>query len=85
MTRNKGRPNMTRKKGRLNMTRKKQAGKESVKVGLRSEDELSRSKWSVGINQIVAGLRWIWPPSLVEYDRFQTLVSLSILFSSHMI
>ena len=27
-----------------------------MKVGLRREDALCRSKWSVGINQIAAGL-----------------------------
>ena len=30
---------------------------ESMKVGLRIEDELCRSKWSVGVNKIAAGLR----------------------------
>ena len=43
----------------------KQVEEESVKVGLRRRDALCRSIWSVGVNQIVAGLRWIWPPSLV--------------------
>ena len=33
--------------------------------GLRREDALCRSKWSVGVNQIADGLRCIWPPSLV--------------------
>ena len=33
------------------------AGQKSVKrVGLRREDVVYRSKWSVGINQIAAGL-----------------------------
>ena len=54
-----------RKKRRLKRTWKKQVDKESVKVGLRREDALFRSKWSVGINQIGARLRRIWPPSLV--------------------
>ena len=30
---------------------------ESVKVGLRREVELCRSKWGVGVNQTAAGLR----------------------------
>ena len=44
-----------RKKGRLKRTWKKQVEEESVKVGLRREDALCRSKWSVGVNQIAAG------------------------------
>ena len=46
-----------RKYGRMQRTWKKQAEEESVKVGLRREDALYRSKWSVGINKIAAGLR----------------------------
>ena len=46
-----------RKKGRPKRTWKKQAEEESVMVGLRREDVLCRSMWSVGINQIAAGLR----------------------------
>ena len=34
---------------------KKQVGEESVKVSLRREDALCRSRWSVGVNQIAAG------------------------------
>ena len=45
------------KKGRPKRTWKKQVEEESVKVGLRREDTLCRSKWSVGINQIGARLR----------------------------
>ena len=46
-----------------------------MKVGLRREDALCRSKWSVGVNEIVAGWR---PPSLVgDATRFYALVSLS--------
>ena len=30
---------------------------ESVKIGLRREDALCQSKWSVGMNQIADGLR----------------------------
>ena len=30
---------------------------EIVKIDLRREDALYRSKWSVGVNQIAAGLR----------------------------
>ena len=44
-----------RKKGRQKRTWKKQVEEESVKVCLRMEDALCRSKWSV--NQIKAGLR----------------------------
>ena len=36
-----------------------------MKVGLRREDALCRSKWSVGVYQFAARLRLIWPPSLV--------------------
>ena len=36
---------------------KKQVEEECVKVGLRREDALCRSKWSVVVNQIAAGLR----------------------------
>ena len=46
-----------RKKGRLKRTWKRQDEEECVKVGLRGEDALCRSKWSVGINQIAAELR----------------------------
>ena len=35
---------------------KKQVEEESMKVGLRREDALCRSKWSVGVNKIAAGL-----------------------------
>ena len=45
------------KYGMLKRTCKKQVEEKSVKVGLRREDALCRSKWSVGVNQIVAGLR----------------------------
>ena len=46
-----------RKKGRPKRTWKKQVEEESVKVGLRMEDVLYRSKWSVDVNQMAAGLR----------------------------
>ena len=45
------------KKWRLKRTWKKQVVEESVKVGLRREDALYRSMWSVDVNQIAAGLR----------------------------
>ena len=45
------------KKGRLKRTWKKQVEEECVKVGLRREYALYRSKCSVGVNHIVAGLR----------------------------
>ena len=38
-------------------TWKKQVEEESVKVGLRREDALYRSKWSVSVIQIAAGFR----------------------------
>ena len=41
-----------RKKGRPKRTWKKQVDEESVKVGLRREDALCRSKWSVGVNKM---------------------------------
>ena len=46
-----------RKKGRPKRTWKKQFEVESVMDSLRREDALCRSKWSVGVNQIAAGLR----------------------------
>ena len=46
-----------RKKGRHKRTWKKQVEEESLKFGLRREDEPCRSKWSIGVNQIAAGLR----------------------------
>ena len=53
-----------------------------MKIGLRRENTLCRSKWSVGVNQIAAGLRWICPPSLVgDAIRFCTLVCLSLSMS----
>ena len=45
------------KKGRLNFTCNKQVEDECVKVGLRREDAFCQSRWNVGVNQIVAGLR----------------------------
>ena len=39
------------------MTWKRQGGEESVKVGLRRGDALCRSKWSVSVEKIAAGLR----------------------------
>ena len=46
-----------RKKGRPKGTLKGQVEEESVKVGFRMEDALCRSKWSVRVIQIAAGLR----------------------------
>ena len=45
------------KKGRPKRTWKKQVEEESVKVGLRREDALCRSKLSVDVYEIAAGLR----------------------------
>ena len=47
------------------MTLKNLAEEESVKVSLGWEDAFCRSKWSVGVIQIAAGLLCIWPPSLL--------------------
>ena len=46
-----------RRKGRPKRMWKKQVEEESMKVGLRRKDTLCRSKWSVGVNKIAAGLR----------------------------
>ena len=46
-----------RKKGISKRTWKKLVEEESMKVGLRREDALCCSKWSVDINKIAAGLR----------------------------
>ena len=46
-----------RKKGRPKWTWKKQVEEKSVKIGLRREDALYQSKWSVGVKQISTGLR----------------------------
>ena len=46
-----------RKKGRPKRTWKLQVEEESVKVGLRREDVLCRSKWSVKVSKIAFGLR----------------------------
>ena len=45
------------KKGRPKRTWKRQVEEESVKIGLRRKDALCRSKLSVDINKICAGLR----------------------------
>ena len=46
-----------RKKGKPRRTWKKQVEEESMKVGLRRKDAFCRSKWSVIVNKINAGLR----------------------------
>ena len=46
-----------RKKRRPKKTLKKQVEEESVRDGLSRKDALCRSKWSVGTNLIVTGLR----------------------------
>ena len=46
-----------RRKGMLKRTWNKQVEEESVMVGLRKGNPLCLSKWSVGVNQIAAGLR----------------------------
>ena len=60
----------------------------SMKGGLRREDVLRGSKWSVGVDKISAGLRCIWPatpvgelPDLTHYSLFQKL-SLRTLLSN---
>ena len=37
-----------------------------MKVGLSRENALCLSKWCVDVNQIAAGLRCIWLPSLLK-------------------
>ena len=54
-----------RKKGRLKRTFKRHVEEKYIKVGLRRKDSLRRSNWRVGVNKIAAGLRLIWPPSLI--------------------
>ena len=44
------------KKRRLKRTWKKQVVEEGMKVGLRRKEALCRSKWSVGVDRITAGL-----------------------------
>ena len=46
-----------RKKGKPKRTWKKQVEEESMKVGLRRKDAIYRSKWSVVVHNIAAGLR----------------------------
>ena len=46
-----------RKKGRPKRTWKGQVEEESMKVDMRRKDAHCRSKWSVGVNNIAAGLR----------------------------
>ena len=46
-----------RNKGRPKRTWKRQAEESSMNVGLRMEDALCRSRWSVGVNQIATRLR----------------------------
>ena len=46
-----------RRKKRPKRTWKMQFGEENMKVGLKRKDALCRSKWSVGVNKIVGGLR----------------------------
>ena len=53
----KGRKEGQRRKGRPKRTWKKQVDKECATVGLRMKDAHYRSKWSVGVNLIAAGLR----------------------------
>ena len=36
-----------------------------MKAGIRRKDALCRSKWSASVNNIAAGLRRIWPPTLI--------------------
>ena len=57
--------------GQRRKGRKEQVEEDSVKVGFRREDVFCRSGWCVGINKIAAGLRRIWPTSLVgDTTRF---------------
>ena len=60
-----------RKKGRSKRMWNGHVEEEGMEVGLRRDDALCRSKWSVGVNMIAAGLISIWPPSLIgDATRF---------------
>ena len=68
-----------RKNGRPKRKWEKQVDEESLKIGLRRKDALCRSRWSVGVDQIAAGLRSIWPPLLVlDPTTFYASVCLSL-------
>ena len=54
-----------KKKWILKRISKKQIEEESMIVGLRREDAIFHSRWSIGINLIAVELRRICPPSLV--------------------
>ena len=60
------------KKGRPKRSLKKQVDEESMKVGLRREDALCRSKWSVGVNKIVA-LFEVNQATLTSWGYYQIL------------
>ena len=56
-------------------TWKMQVEEEITKVGLRKEDTLRKTKWSVGVNMIADGLNRIWPAQFVlNTTTFYTLV-----------
>ena len=68
-----------REKGSPKRMWKRQVEEKSVKVGLRRNDAVYRSKLSVGVKKIAAGLRCIWPPSFIgDTTRFKTLVCVSL-------
>ena len=56
-----------------------------MKIGIRREDVLCRSKWSVGINQIAAGfaLNLATPTSWGHYQILNIGVSLSHIASKY--
>ena len=56
-----------------------------MKVGVRRDDAIGLSKWSVSDYLSTNRLRRIWPPSfVVDAVNFLTLMSLSLLFQQHM-
>ena len=60
-----------RKKERQKRTWKKQVEEVSVKIGLKKEDALNRSQWSVGVDQFCCWVEVIWSPSFVlDTTRF---------------
>ena len=63
-----------RKKGRPNRTWKKLVEEESVKVGLRREDALCRSKWNVGMVEVnLATLTCLRCCQILSIDVFLSL------------
>ena len=49
---------------------------------MRREDAFCRSKWSVDVNQITAGLRLIWPPLLIG-DTIIIMIIIMVIFKCY--